>query len=344
MDRALLAAIALLATACTGDVQPPPPTTTTATAAPSDPASSAASAPTRRATGPSSGATSQGRQLVWVAVERDQRVVLVDLASGGVVREVPTRGGAHNIAVGRDGTVAASLYGTTRLALITPDGAQSVDVGDRPHDPKPVPGGFVVANEAGRRLDFVSRQGQAGPRVALHGEPHDVAVERGGRRAWTTMNGSGDLAVVDIGTAEVVRYVPTGYAPHDLLFAPDGRLWVTDWNGRLLVVDGSEVTRSVPLGVEAHHVAFTPDGAQAWITDQAISEVFVLDTRTLEVLDTIALRGAPHHVAITADGRYAAIADNTNGTLVIYGVSNRERVDVIDVGNGPHGVWAAPPR
>ena len=339
MHRMLLAALAVVAASCTGEVDGPPATPAEASSGPVEVAPAPASRPGAR---PSSPPATQRRQQVWVAVERGQRVVLVDLVDGEVVRDVATRGGPHNITVAPDGTVVASLYGTSQIALIARDRARSVDLGDRPHDPKPTRGGFVVANEAGRRLDYVSPQGRAGPRVALRGEPHNVAVDRRGRRAWATINGSGDLAVIDLDTAEVDRYVPTGYAPHDLLFAPDGRLWVTDWNGRLLVIDGDEVIRNVRLGVEAHHLAFTPDGSRAWITDQGTREVFVLDARTLELLDAISLRGAPHHVAISPDGTYAAVADNTNGTLVVYDAVTLNRIDVIDVGDGPHGVWAAP--
>jgi DNA-binding beta-propeller fold protein YncE len=37
-----------------------------------------------------------------------------------------------------------------------------------------------------------------------------------------TLNGTDELAVVDLRARRLVRYVETGQRPHDILFAPDG--------------------------------------------------------------------------------------------------------------------------
>jgi YVTN family beta-propeller protein len=275
-------------------------------------------------------------------VEDDHRTVLLDLDAGEIVEDHATPGGPHNVTVAADGTAAAALYATTDLAVLADGKATTVTLGGTPHDVKATDEWFIVANEAGQRLDYVSLDGEPGPSVPLRGEPHDLAINPDGQTAWVTLNRLDELAVVDLDAAEVDRYVSTGHAPHDLLFAPDGRLWVTDWTGLLLVLDGDEVVETRELGVEAHHLAFSPDGAEAWITDHGTNELFVLDAATVQVRETIALPGAPHHVAVTADGALAAVADHTNGRLLVYDTATREQVDAIDVGPGPHGVWAVP--
>jgi YVTN family beta-propeller protein len=158
-----------------------------------------------------------------------------------------------------------------------------------------------------------------------------------------TLNGTDELAVVDLRRRRVERYASTGQSPHDILFSPAGELWVTDWSGPVHVfrADG-KLRASVELGEEAHHLAFTPDGHQAWITDHGVNRVFVVDTRSLRVIASLAVPGAPHHVAVTADGSLAAVADHDNGTLIVYDVRRHKRVRTIEVGPGPHGVWAVP--
>lgn len=282
------------------------------------------------------------QSLVWVGVEDAGEIVLVDLAAGKVVERHDVPGPPHNVTVARDGTAAAALYGGDHLATVGRDGLAAVELGATPHDVKAVGGLFVVANEADRRIDLV-RGNRHVASISLKAEPHDLAVAPGGRSLWVTLNGTDELAVVDLRERHVERYVPTGQSPHDILFSPGGQLWVTDWQGPVHVfrADG-KLRRSVELGEEAHHLAFTPDGREAWITDHGVNKAFVVDTRSLRVVASLAVPGAPHHVAVTADGSLAAVADHDNGTLVVYDVRRRKNVRTIEVGPGPHGVWAVP--
>jgi YVTN family beta-propeller protein len=280
--------------------------------------------------------------LVWVGVEDADELVLVDVEAGKVVERHEVPGPPHNVTVARDGTAAAALYGGDHLALVGTHGAAAVELGATPHDVKAVGGLFVVANEAARRIDLVRRERHVAS-VSLKAEPHDLAVAPGGRSIWVTLNGTDELAVVDLRGRHVERYVSTGQSPHDILFSPGGQLWVTDWSGPVHIfrADG-KLRASVELGEEAHHLAFTPDGRQAWITDHGVNRVFVVDTRSLRVVASLAVPGAPHHVAVTANGALAAVADHDNGTLVVYDVRRRKVVRAIEVGQGPHGVWALP--
>jgi hypothetical protein len=42
------------------------------------------------------------------------------------------------------------------------------------------------------------------------------------------LNGTDELAVVGLEARRGIRYIATGQRPHDILFAPDGKLWVTE--------------------------------------------------------------------------------------------------------------------
>ncbi len=140
-----------------------------------------------------------------------------------------------------------------------------------------------------------------------------------------------------------VHYVSTGKAPHDLLFAPDGKLWVTDWNGAIHVFSKKgRILKTIPLGIEAHHLDFTPGGRQVWITDHAAHRIFVVRTASYTIRKRFEVAGAPHHIAITPDGARAVAADHDRGLLIIYNVSKLARIAKMRVGAGPHGIWALP--
>lgn len=292
-----------------------------------------------------SGAPASARQVVWAALEDRGEIVKVDVRAGEVLRRVSTRGGGpHNITVAPDGTVVVALWASDRI-LILRDGERTfVELGGRPHDVKIARRMVVVANTATARVHLVRLSGTVKRRVLLKADPHDLAVDPRERLAWVTLEGNDDLAVVDLlDRSARVRYVDTDGSPHDILFAPDGNLWVTDWEGALSVfaTPRGRLIRRIPLGVEAHHMAFTPDGRYCWITDHGASAVFVVRVRTVRVVDRIPFPGEPHHVAITGNGKLAVVADHEHGRLVVYRVATHRRIRTIHVGAGPHGVWAA---
>ena len=282
-------------------------------------------------------------RIVWVALEGAGELAKVDLEEG-VLRRIDTRGGGpHNITVAPDGTVVASLWASDRIVIVSDGDRTFVHLGGAPHDVKIARNMVVVANQATERVQLVRLDGTLVRRILLKADPHDLAVDPQQRHAWVTLEGSDDLAVVDLlDRREPVRYVDTDGSPHDILFAPDGNLWVTDWNGALHVLAGrrGRLVESIPLGVEAHHLDFTPDGRFCWITDHGAGAVFVLRVRTINVVERIEFPGEPHHVTVLPGGRRVIVADHANDRLVIYDTDTRGQLRTIPVGSAPHGVWA----
>ena len=283
------------------------------------------------------------RRLVWVALEGANKIVKVDVDRSDVLGRRGVPGAPHNLTVSPSGnTVATTLWSGGSVVLRRSGDQRSVALGGSPHDVKIAGGRVVVTNQTQARLDILGTTGTRRRSIALKADPHDVALRWRGRQAWVSLEGSDDLAIVGVRSGRV-RYVSTGKAPHDLLFAPDGKLWVTDWAGAIHVFSrrGRRV-KTIPLGVEAHHLDFIPNGRQAWITDHAAHRVFVVTTTRYKVLKRFGVRGAPHHIAITSDGERAVVADHDRGLLLVYDVDDLRRVRGIPVGRGPHGIWSAP--
>ena len=290
-----------------------------------------------------SGDSETQRRTVWVALEDAREIVKVDVDRGNVLRRRSVSGAPHNLTVSPSGkTIATTLWGAGSVVLRRGGHHETVRLGGSPHDVKIGGGRVVVANQTEARLEIISPRGKRLRTIALKADPHDLALRWRGRQAWVSLEGNDDLAVVRTRSGSV-RYVSTGKAPHDLLFAPDGKLWVTDWAGAIHIFSkkGRRV-KTIALGVEAHHLDFTPNGRQVWITDHAAHRVFVVGTKSYSVRKRFRVRGAPHHIAITPDGNRAVVADHDRGLLVVYNIDERRWAGTIRVGPGPHGIWATP--
>ena len=291
-------------------------------------------------------ATQGGRsRAVWVALEDAEQIVKVDVDERKVLRRRSVPGAPHNLTIAPSGrTVATALWSDASVVIRHRGVLRTRSLGGSPHDVKIAGGRIVVANQTEAALDLLSSEGRFRRSIALKADPHDLALRRRGRQAWVTLEGSDDLAVVGIRRGNV-RYVSTGKAPHDILFAPDGKLWVSDWEGAVHVFSKrGRLLKTIPLGQEAHHLDFTPDGRQAWITDHAAHRIFVVRTRNYSIRKRFRVEGAPHHIAITEDGDRAVVADHDNGAVIVYNVNKLRRMATIEVGAGPHGIWAMPPR
>lgn len=283
-------------------------------------------------------------RIVWVALEDDGQVAKVNLRTRKVVRRVEIPGRPHNLAVAADGTVVTSLQGAGTIAIIRDEELDVVELSGSPHDVKVARWIVVVANEGAARLDRVTLNGAVKQSISLKANPHDLAVFAGGTRAWVSLDGTDDIAVVNLVKRRVIRYLSTGERPHDLLFSPGAeQAWVTDWNhGIHVYTRKGKLLREIDRGVEPHHLSFSPDGSEVWITDHGANRVFVFSTATFELLAERKVAGAPHHVAITPDGKRAVVANHDGGVLAVFNAVTHAKLKAIRVGAGPHGLWAVP--
>jgi DNA-binding beta-propeller fold protein YncE len=289
-------------------------------------------------------ATRSTKQRVWVALESASALAKVDVARRRVVRRISTAGAPHNLTVGGGGTAVATLPGAGRIVIVRSGNTRTVRLGGAPHDVKVARGVAVVANEGAARLDRVFLNGRVGRRIPLRANPHDLTLSPRGKTAWVTLDGSDDIAIVNLVRRRVRRYLSTGKSPHDIAFAPDGkRIWVTDWNGAVHVFRRRGVrVRTIERGVELHHLAFTPDGREVWVTDGGGERLLIISAKSLVVRASRRVDGSPHHVAVTRDGRRAVVALNDEGKLGVFAVGTRRRLRALRVGRGPHGVGRAP--
>ena len=93
----------------------------------------------------------------------------------------------------------------------------------------------------------------------------------------------------------------------------------------------------------AHGVAFSPSGAFAYITCEADSTVWVVDTTTGRLKTKIPLSGHPNNVAVSTDGRlvFAAIV-TAPGAVDVIDTQTIKNIKTIPVKGNAHNVYVTP--
>jgi DNA-binding beta-propeller fold protein YncE len=210
-----------------------------------------------------------------VTADEEARLVAVDLATGRVVRHVPTLSFPRSIeTVGGSAVVAHSEVGAVSLVR----GLSVVRVLRGFEEPRysaaHPDGSLAYVTDASRgevvALDVV--RGRVLARERVGDRARHVTISRDGRTLWVALGSSArEVAVVDVSRRSRPRLVRTFRPPflaHDVGFAPDGRhAWVSSGDRQELAVYDARTGRIVarPDGDwPPQHVTFA--GGLAYVT------------------------------------------------------------------------------
>ena len=264
---------------------------------------------------------------VYSADEGGSTISAIDLGTGAV-DTVPLPVAPHNVDLTPDGRLL--------LAVGT---AASGDHGGAGHGHDGDTAGLLV---------MLDPQDVSKPPVTVEigAHPaHVVADTRG--RAYASLSGGNEVAIVDLAKASVIGRVATGAYPHGLRLSPDGtELYVANVeDGSVSVIDTAalaEVAR-IPVGAAPVQVGFTPSGDQVYVSLRDENRVAVIDTATREVRDRIDVGPNPIQMVATPDGRFVYVANQgteakPNNTVSVIDTAAGEVVKTITTGPGAHGV------
>ncbi|VDC19280.1 CopM family metallochaperone [Pseudogemmobacter humi] len=278
-------------------------------------------------------ALAQTGGTVWSANEGGNSISAIDLGTGAV-QTVSIPVAPHNVDLTPDG----------KLLLAVGDPAAEADHGSGGH-------GHGAEGAAEGQLVILDPQNLSTPKatVAVGSHPAHVVADRQGR-AFVSLAGGDEIAVVDLARAEVIGRIPTGDYPHGLRLSPDEtQLYVANVeDGSVSVIDTqalSEVAR-IPVGSAPVQVAFTPAGDRVYVSLRDENRVAVIDTASREVTRRIDVGPHPIQTFVTSDGAYVYVANQgteaaPNDTVSVIGTATGQVVKTLTTGGGAHGVSAS---
>jgi DNA-binding beta-propeller fold protein YncE len=276
-----------------------------------------------------------------VTDEAQNRVLLVDLPSGRLVRWVSLPPDPEDIATTGDAGIVVVV--STRAGKVsvlrrrTLRRLKTFRGFDQPHIVSISPDRryAYVTDDASGTLTAIRLDGLKATRTLSVGSgAHHLAFSPNERRVWVALGesarvitilstvrrpaGPASRPVVDLGRPHVVGHFVPGFPVHDLAFSPDGRrVWVTSADGPDVTVFSAvshRVLFRVPVGPGPQHLAFT--GAYVYATSGYGSTIERIKAATGRVVKRASSPYGSFELA-AADG-YVACVSLLRGTIAIY--------------------------
>ena len=238
--------------------------------------------PAGTSTSPTVPAAAVSRPQALVTDEAQNRVLLVSLPSGRLLRWVSLPPDPEDIAATGNG------------------------------------GDVVVVSTAAGKVVVLGRSGLHRLKTfSGFDRPHIVAISPDGQFAYVTDDSRGALTVIRLGTLKVTRTIFVGAGAHHIAFSPnEHQVWVgLGESGRMITVlstvqKPADARSSVVInagrphvlghfapGFPLHDLGFSPDGRTVWVTSAAGPDVSVFAAHSHRLLFRVHVGPSPQHLA-----------------------------------------------
>lgn len=269
--------------------------------------------------------------------------LLVTVCAAGscaVLARAPKPADPNNI-TGTHGLILVDKLGS-RVRFFTPDTYKelsNIDVGSRPHEiaispdrktayvtvygdgvygKNPHPGHTIAV------IDIASRQMTGAIDVSPYVAPHGIMIDSHGT-LYVTCDLSRKLLVIDPLKRTIEAAIDTEGTGHFLAVLPDAsKAYVANKNDKMFISVIDLKTRkmigTIPVPNGTQGIAASPDGKHVLAIDFSAPQMFVIDTATDKLMDTVSLKGA------TADFR---VKYSPDGSEIITTASNSPMANLL---------------
>ncbi len=153
--------------------------------------------------------------------------------------------------------------------------------------------GIIEQKENGRVIQLLLDEPNA-----YYSDPFDIEITPDGKKAFISNAGVNCVTVVDI---DSIR---------ELISEPSTEILNSYSNN--LGISRKYVIKRIPTGANPKGLALSPDGKNLYIAEQLEDRITVVNTETLEIINTINL-GGPKRITVARQGR--RLLNNAGGTF-----------------------------
>lgn len=219
--------------------------------------------------------------LGFVSSQVGQKISIIDLWRGNVLREIPAAGLPTHVSVHPDGS---RLFAVVNSAVDLRVSGISV---------------FEVAT--GEFVEFIP----VGSMI------HTMEISTDGSRLYVLRANSAVITVVDTQSMEIVHTRQLSHSPSNVAVSPDGRhIAVTLTQPDTVQIydrDAQDLVMTLPVGDAPQAVAFSEDGTRVLGADMRTRDVYIGDIESRETVGKIRFDMAPTVLKMGAGNLFVAV-------------------------------------
>jgi YVTN family beta-propeller protein len=258
-------------------------------------------------------------KLLFVTVESDHTLRLVDTTNGEIKATIKLTGRPNECAVTPDGKY---------VAVPIRDG-DSVDIVD------------VLQQKVVKTLPIK--------------EPHNAVSTASNRYMFVSSMGSNAVNIIDLKTMSFSAIVPAGGRPRPYVISSDGKTMyvaVSFLHGFDIVdIPEKKVLERVEMPARhsgaprprkfetpdtlTHGLALTPDGKELWVTSLLDDSIYIYDLQSKKFSGPLATGDGPNWIVFSPDGKYGCVSNTDSDDVSIFDVKERRAVARVKVGKVP---------
>ncbi len=240
-----------------------------------------------------------GRKMLVVVNKGDNTATVIDRETYEILGVVLTGIGPHEITVNSRGIAVISNYGTR-------------------YNP-----GFSLSVIDLKKMKLAGFIGL--PRIR---SPHGVVFLADGVRVVVVAEDSKRILIVNIETGLIEQSMRTQQEmPHQVVFNDKlNQIYVSNIMSNTVNVyelNSFSGLKMVYTGENPEGMGISPDRKEVWIAERVGNSISILDTSTLEIVDTISCPGAPLRIAFTPDGRHVLVSASMTSEVAVFNPRTR---------------------
>ena len=184
------------------------------------------------------------------------------------------------------------------------------------------------------------------PTIKTGEEPEGVSLTPDGKLIYSTNEADGTVCVIDTATKTLLKTFKVGRRPRNVVFLPDGQhAYVNAENdGTVGIIDmtKNELAGTISLGtpgeIKPMGMALSQDGKKLFVTTGKGKKLFVIDTGTNQVAQSVEVGGRPWGIALSPDGKYIFTANGPEQDVAMVDAATLTVTRKIKSNGGPWGI------